>query len=128
MGNRAGVRRDFDALEKPRFDAIALEKEGLNQTEVARRLRVLRQTVARWPCLESSDTTGLDPATPHRTSARTKRRTDPQLEAEGVTRHLKKTRTEGHTIVFVDESGISQRPHRCPMWAVNNCSNFWVLR
>jgi transposase len=48
MGNPAGVRRDFDALENRRFEAIALEKEGLNQTEVARRLKVSRQTVARW--------------------------------------------------------------------------------
>ncbi|MDE0163779.1 MAG: winged helix-turn-helix domain-containing protein [Bryobacterales bacterium] len=30
---------------------------------------------------------------------------------------LKKTRTEGHTIVFIDESGLSQKPHRCRSWA-----------
>lgn len=49
MGNPAGVRRDFEALEKRRFEAIRLlEEEGLNQAEVGRRLRVVRQTVARW--------------------------------------------------------------------------------
>jgi transposase len=49
MGNPAGVRRDFDALEKRRFEAIRLfEEEGLKQAEIARRLKVVRQSVARW--------------------------------------------------------------------------------
>jgi len=29
----------------------------------------------------------------------------------------KGARSEGRMIVFVDESGLSQRPHRCRMWA-----------
>jgi transposase len=48
MGNPAGVRRDFDALEKRRFAAMRLLEEGLNQSEAARRVKVARQTVARW--------------------------------------------------------------------------------
>lgn len=48
MGNVAGVRRDFDALEKRRFAAMHLLEAGLNQSEVARRVKVARQTVARW--------------------------------------------------------------------------------
>jgi len=49
MGNPAGVKRDFGALERRRFEAIRLlEKKELNQSEVARRLRVCRQTVSRW--------------------------------------------------------------------------------
>src|SRR5690349_24713362 len=48
MGNAAGVRRDFDALEKRRFAAMQLVDEGMNQSEVARRVKVARQTVARW--------------------------------------------------------------------------------
>lgn len=48
MGNPAGVRRDFAALEKRRFQAIRLWQRGLNQSEIARHLRVVRQTVARW--------------------------------------------------------------------------------
>lgn len=49
MGNPAGVRRDFEALEKRRFEAIRLlEQEGLKQAEIARRVKVARQTVARW--------------------------------------------------------------------------------
>ena len=49
MGNPAGVKRDFEALEKRRLKAVnLLEKGDLNQSEVARRLRVCRQTVSRW--------------------------------------------------------------------------------
>src|SRR6202521_1943601 len=48
MGNPAGVPRDFYALEKRRFQAIQLWDRGLNQSEIARQLRVVRQTVARW--------------------------------------------------------------------------------
>src|SRR6184192_3736005 len=48
MGNAAGVRRGFDALEKRRFAAMHLLDEGVNQSEVARRVNVARQTVARW--------------------------------------------------------------------------------
>src|SRR5215467_7589805 len=49
MGNPAGVKRDFEALEKRRMEAIGLlENSGLNQSEVARRLHVCRQTVSRW--------------------------------------------------------------------------------
>src|ERR1700674_3909590 len=52
MGNPAGVRRDFDALERRRFQALRLLRQGLNQCEVARRLRVVRQSVARWAALD----------------------------------------------------------------------------
>jgi len=49
MGNPAGVKRDFEALEKRRRQAIRLlERNDLNQSEVARRFRVCRQTVSRW--------------------------------------------------------------------------------
>lgn len=48
MGNPAGVQRDFEALEKRRFEAMRLLDQGLNQSEVARRVKVVRQTVARW--------------------------------------------------------------------------------
>lgn len=48
MGNPAGVRRDFGALEKRRFEALRLVRQRLNLSEVARRLRVARQSVSRW--------------------------------------------------------------------------------
>jgi transposase len=46
------VKRDFDALERRRFQALRLLRQGLNQSEVARRVRVVRQSVARWAVLE----------------------------------------------------------------------------
>jgi transposase len=48
MGNAAGVRRDFDALEKRRFEALRLFERGERQSAIARQLKVGRQTVARW--------------------------------------------------------------------------------
>ena len=48
MGNPAGVRRDFAALEKRRFEAIGLLEKGLSQAETARWVKVVRQTVGRW--------------------------------------------------------------------------------
>jgi transposase len=48
MGNPAGVPRDFEALEKRRFQAIQLWERGQKQSEIARQLRVVPQTVARW--------------------------------------------------------------------------------
>src|SRR5260370_14604852 len=52
MGNPAGVRRDFEAFERRRSQALRLLRQGLNQSEVARRLRVGRQSVARWAALD----------------------------------------------------------------------------
>ena len=48
MGNPAGVRRDFGALERRRMEAAELLKRGVSQSEVARRLGVHRQSVIRW--------------------------------------------------------------------------------
>ena len=48
MGNPRGVKRDFQALEKRRFEAIRLLDQGHNQSETARRLKVARQTVSEW--------------------------------------------------------------------------------
>jgi transposase len=48
MGNPAGVRRDFAALEERRMEAARLLRAGLSQSEVARALGVHRQSVSRW--------------------------------------------------------------------------------
>lgn len=48
MGNPAGVRRDFKALEQRRLQAARLLKQGLHEAEVARRVGVHRQSVNRW--------------------------------------------------------------------------------
>jgi transposase len=60
MGNPAGVRRDFAALEVRRREAARLLKEGLSQSEVARVVGVHRQSVSRWAReLEQSGMRGL---------------------------------------------------------------------
>ena len=48
MGNLRGVKRDFRALEQRRFRALKLLRQGYNQSEVARRVKVCSQTVSRW--------------------------------------------------------------------------------
>ena len=48
MGNPAGVRRDFAALEERRLEAARLLRAGLSQSEVARKVGVHRQSVSRW--------------------------------------------------------------------------------
>jgi transposase len=42
---------------------------------------------------------------------------DPSLEAAALAGVKKNAETQGQTIVFIDESGLSQRPHRCRTWA-----------
>lgn len=48
MGNPAGVKRDFEALESRRLQAAKLLEKGLSQAEVAREVGVHRQSVSRW--------------------------------------------------------------------------------
>ena len=60
MGNPAGVRRDFAALEERRMEAARLLRQGLSQSEVARAVGVHRQSVSRWAReLEQSGMRGL---------------------------------------------------------------------
>lgn len=58
MGNPAGVKRDFDALERRRFKAFALLKKGVSEAEVARHVGVHRQSVNRW--VRASEKQGRD--------------------------------------------------------------------
>ena len=48
MGNPAGVKRDFNALEERRLRAHTLFKRGLTDAEIARQLGVHRQSAGRW--------------------------------------------------------------------------------
>ena len=48
MGNPRGVKRDFKALERRRLEGLRLFEQGLNQSEVARQLKVCSQSVSRW--------------------------------------------------------------------------------
>ena len=51
MGNPAGVRRDFEELERRRMQAARLLEKGYSQSEVARRVGAQRQSVSRWAVL-----------------------------------------------------------------------------
>jgi transposase len=63
MGNPAGLKRNFDALEKRRMQAARLLKKGVHEAEVARRVGVHRQSVNRWARqLNESGISGLKKA------------------------------------------------------------------
>lgn len=47
----------------------------------------------------------------------TERRADSSLEADALAGDKKGALREGRTIVFADESGLTERPHRCRTWA-----------
>jgi transposase len=79
MGNAAGLRRDFDALEQRRLRAARWLESGVSQSEVARRAGVHRQSVSRWARqLESEGRAGLKKA------GRAGRK--PRLSADDLTR------------------------------------------
>jgi transposase len=187
MGNAAGVRRDFQALEQRRLRAARLLKKGVHQSEVARQVGAHRQSVSRWAQqLEAAGVSGLrkagragrkprlrvedlqkierglkrgPEALGYETSLWTARRVAHLMEEECRVRYhasqawrilrqlgwscrrptgralerdeerirmwkqkrwpglKKKAKNEGRTIVFIDESGLSHRPHRCRTWA-----------
>ena len=48
MGHPKGQKRDFDALERRRMEALRLFRKGIAQAQIARQLKVARQTVSRW--------------------------------------------------------------------------------
>jgi transposase len=48
MGNPAGVKRDFDELERRRLKAAKLLSQGMKEAEVARQVGAHRQSVNRW--------------------------------------------------------------------------------
>ena len=48
MGNPAGVRRDFDQLERRRLAAVELLRRGVRQAEAAWQVGAHRQSVSRW--------------------------------------------------------------------------------
>ena len=63
MGNPAGIKRNFEALEKRRMKAARLLEKGIHEAEVARRVGAHRQSVNRWAKqLEESGIAGLKKA------------------------------------------------------------------
>jgi transposase len=73
--------------------------------------------VRSFPSLAHSAATGLELSAPGRAGVRAGRRQDSALEARALAGVKKKAQHEGRTIVFIDESGLSERPHRCRTWA-----------
>ncbi len=59
--------------------------------------------------------TGARNARPERRASATKSGSAPGSARPGSA--LKKAQNEGRTLVFIDESGLSQKPHRCRTWA-----------
>ena len=49
------MKRDFTELEQRRFEGLKLLRQGFNQSEVARRVKVCPQTVSRWAKAVSED-------------------------------------------------------------------------
>jgi transposase len=77
MGNPAGVRRDFKALERRRMQAARLLEKGYSQAEVARRVGAHRQSVGQWAAeLRAKGRAGLKQAG---RAGRKPRLTDPAL-------------------------------------------------
>jgi transposase len=63
MGNQAGMKRDFEALERRRMKAAELLRKGVKKAEVSRQLGVHRQSVNRWSAaLEEEGKEGLKKA------------------------------------------------------------------
>src|ERR1019366_4882535 len=117
MGNPAGVRRDFEALERRRMKAAELLRQGVSQREVARRLGVHRQSVIRWARrLAHSGEAGLKKAG---RAGRKPRLSGAQLKQ---IEHALKRGPEalGYATGLWTASrvsGLSERPHRVRTWA-----------
>ena len=77
----------------------------------------VRCRVSSRPCLEDPGRSGLEWSASGGTSARAEGGRDPPLAARTLARPKKKAHKEGRTILFIDESGISQRPHRVRTWS-----------
>jgi DDE superfamily endonuclease len=60
---------------------------------------------------------GLELSASHGPRLGAERREDPAVEAEALAGVKNKVNNQGRTIVFIDESGLSERRHRCRTWA-----------
>lgn len=48
MGNPKGIKRDFEALKRRRLKASKLFRKGLSDAEIARQMKVTRNSVGNW--------------------------------------------------------------------------------
>jgi len=121
MGNPAGVRRDFEALEKRRLAAAKLLEKGVSPCDVARRLGVDRQSVYRWEKvlaeagrsgLKSAGRAGRKPSLDEEQIARLKQMLLSGPEAHGYATALWTCPRVGHVI----EQEFGVRFHEAHVW------------
>jgi transposase len=105
MGNARGVKRDFAALERRRLAALDLLKQGLNQSEVARRLKVCSQTVSRWA----------------RTSASGGKRTMKAAGRAGRKPLLDRKQVDG--LVMLLKAGPEKLGYETPLWTCDRVAH-----
>ena len=77
----------------------------------------MRSCVPSRTCVAHPAAVGMELSASHRARPGAGRGEDPAVEAEALAGVKKKAKNEGRTIVFIDESGLSERPHRCRTWA-----------
>lgn len=95
MGNQKGITIDYKAREKKRFRAMEMIKEGLSQSEIARQLKVVRQTVSRW--VKEKNANGIDALRAAQTHGKKSKMTDEQKkELEKII--LKGPKASGYAI------------------------------
>ena len=77
----------------------------------------VRRDLPSRSCVAHPATVRLELSASERASAGAGRRKNSAVEARALAGVKKKAKKEGRTIVFIDESGLSERPHRCRTWA-----------
>jgi transposase len=77
----------------------------------------VRRAIHLDPRLAAVEAAGLELPAAGGAGLGTGRRGDSALEETTLARIKKNAAREHQTIVFVDESGLSERPHRCRTWA-----------
>src|SRR5713101_6203315 len=101
-----------------RARGVRLRQRAVDREPGARCHRVPdRGAVPRGPRLAHSAQAQLELPASQRQSARARRAGDPAVEESHLAADLKKARCERRTLVFVDESGVNERPQRVRTWA-----------
>jgi transposase len=77
----------------------------------------VRSSIQREPSVADSRIAGIQQPTAHWASTRARRGGDPALEARALARVKKNAGKQGRVIVFIDESGLSERPTQVRSWA-----------
>src|ERR1700675_722904 len=77
----------------------------------------MRGELSSGACLEDPAAARLELPATDRPGAGARRESHPALEEGALAGVKKKAKNQGRIIVFIDESGLSERPHRCRTWA-----------